>query len=112
MEQQQCNQYTSPKKSKAIPAEVIISHNPHSPLLSSLTAAKDETIHARSDFPTCMIGNNFPFLPPCDLFICTLTINSCQEGLAHELGVKVLVIYFRQITKDDNSCGALMSREV
>ena len=82
----QCNQNTFSKASKAIPTEAIIRndtvrndkvHCPHTVLI----AAKDTTIPARHTFTTSVISNILPFLPPCHLFIITMTmvIIICQE---------------------------------
>ena len=66
-----------------------------------LPPAKDATITARRAFLTYVIEIILPFIPSCHLFIKTMAINICQKSLTHELVVKVVVYYFRQITKDD-----------
>ena len=89
----QCSQYTSSKRSKAIPIEIIISNDTD-------IAAKDTTIPGRCAFPISVIGNILPFLPPCNLFFITMTINICQESQTHVLVIKAAINYFRQMTTE------------
>ena len=88
------------KKSKAIPGEVIIREDRENKHQSLLTAAKAVTIPASSAFPVSMIDNVLSFLTPCNSFIFITTITSCQKSLIHELVVKAVINYFRQITTE------------
>ena len=47
-----------------------------------------------------MIDNILPFLPPCNLHIFMTTIKICQKHLIHELVVKAVINYFRQLTTE------------
>ena len=95
----QCNPYhMSLNKSKAVPHEVTV-RGKRKNEQSSLKAANDATILARSGFPVSMLDNILPFLHSYDLFLFMTTIKICQKSLTHELVVKAVINYFRRITQ-------------
>ena len=62
--------------------------------------ANDGTIFASSAFPMSMIDNILPLLSPWDLFNFMTTNKMCQKRLTHELVVKAVINYFRQLTTE------------
>ena len=86
----QCNKYhMSLSKSKAAPHKVTIRED-REKAQSSLKVANDATIFSLCAFPISMIDNILPFLTP-------LNIKICHKSLTHELVVKAIINYFRQI---------------
>ena len=85
------------KKVKVVFNEVMIRDDRENTHHSILKVAKDALILALSAFPTSMIDNSFPFLPPHELIIFMTTIIICQKSLAHECVVKAVINYFRQV---------------
>ena len=90
----------SSKKSKAVPHEVIIRKDRENTHHSLLILAKDATIPASSGFSVFMIDTILTYLAPCYLFIFVASINIWQKSLTHDLVVKAVVNFFRQITTE------------
>ena len=87
------------KKSKAVTHEVMIREDRNN-AQSLSKVVNDATIFASSAFPMSMIDNILPFLSPQNLFIFMTTIEICQKHLTHELVVKAVINYFRQLTTE------------
>ena len=90
----------SSKKTKTVSNEVALREDRKHTHRSLLIVAKDATIPATSALPASMIDNILPFLLPWDLFIFMTTIKISQKSVTHELVVKAVINYFRQITTE------------
>ena len=65
-----------------------------------MIGAKDRTIPAKSALPVIIIDNILQFPTLCNSFILMTTINICQKSRTHELVVKAVINFFRQITTE------------